>query len=219
MGTDDRYCYDLPAHELIRRLTRLGTGAVCDALVAVGLPSQVLACDLKPIRQDMVVAGPAFTLKGFPDRFGDIELRRRRLRMFTDMRALVCPVVDVRDCTGDTQVAHYGEMNAVVGRACGAIGALVDGGCRDTGLLLHMDFPVICRYLTPVEAYRRWSYYEWQVPITLRGASTTAVLVTPGDFVLADIDGSLVIPQQGVTAVLTEAEHLWQERTAEASAL
>ena len=219
MGTDDRYRFGLPISELIQRCRHLGSSCLSEALVALHLPHQVLAHDLRPIRHDLVVAGPAFTLKGFPDRFGDPDLRRRRLRMFTGMRQLECPVVDVRDCSGDTQVAHYGEMNAVVGQACGAVGALVVGGCRDTGFLLRMDFPVTCRYLTPVEAHRRWSYYEWQVPITLRGASAVAVPVTPGDFILADLDGSLVIPHHAVMAVLKQADRLRQERAASVLAL
>jgi regulator of RNase E activity RraA len=97
-------------------------------------------------------------------------------------------------------------MNAVVGRACGAVGALVDGGCRDTALLLRMAFPVCCRYLTPVEAYRRWSYYQWQVPVAVRGALVASVTVSPGDFVLSDSDGAAIIPRSAVVPVLLEAE-------------
>ena len=156
----------------------------------------------------MVVAGPAFTIKGVPDPVGDETLRHRRIHLFNDMKSLGCPLIDTRDCSLDTQVAHYGEMNAVLGKGNGAIGAVVDGGSRDTGFLLQRNFPVFCRYLTPVEAFRRWSYSEWQVPIGLRGALTSIVTVHPGDFMFGDLDGVVVIPHDLVEEVLCKTEEL-----------
>ncbi|NJL92736.1 MAG: RraA family protein [Anaerolineae bacterium] len=200
------YEYRIPVEDLIRRYRALYSGAVYDALDELGLPHQALAVEVKPIRQDMVLAGPAFTIKGVSDSVGDEELRNRRIHLFNDMRALGCPVVDIRDVSFDDQVAHYGEMNAVLGRASGAIGAVIDGGCRDTGFLLRQDFPVWCRYQTPVEAFKRWSYTSWQKPIGLRGAISSVVTVYPGDFVFADLDGVLIIPRALVEEVLEKTE-------------
>jgi regulator of RNase E activity RraA len=205
---DERYRYDLSVDELIARYGQLYTGAVYDVLDEMGLPNQALALEVKPLVRDTVLAGPAFTMKGIPDAGGSEELRLRRIEMFSAMKEVGVPLLDVRDTSADAQAAHYGEMNATVGRACGVIGAVVDGGCRDTRFLLERAFPVFCRYLLPVEAYGRWSYYDWQVPIGLRGALSSIVRVVPGDFLVGDIDGVVVIPHDLVTEVLAKTEEL-----------
>jgi 4-hydroxy-4-methyl-2-oxoglutarate aldolase len=205
---DDRYSQSIAVPELVERYRKLYSGAIYDVLDHMGLPHQALAPDIKPVRADMVLAGPAFTIKGIPDPVGDEDLRNRRIHLFNDMKALGCPVIDTRDCSFDMQVAHYGEMNAVLGQACGAAGALVDGGCRDTGFLLRADFPTFCRFQTPVEAFRRWSYYTWQVPVGLRGALSSVVIVHPGDFVFGDLDGVVVVPRDAVVDVLRKTEEL-----------
>lgn len=204
----ETYDYGTPVDELVKRYRVLYSGAIYDVLDQKGLPHQALATDLKPVRPDFVLAGPAFTLKGIPDHNGNEDLRSKRIHMFGDMKATGVPLIDVRDCSFDQQAAHYGEMNAIVGKSSGVIGAVVDGGCRDTGFLLKDDFPVFCRYQSPVEAYRRWSYYEWQTPVSLRGALSATVPVRPGDFVFGDLDGVVIVPKDIVVDVLEECETL-----------
>jgi regulator of RNase E activity RraA len=151
----------------------------------------------------MIVAGPAFTIQGINDPNGDPELRDRRIKLFKAMRH---PCVDVRDCSFDTRVAHYGEMNAVLGRANGVVGAVIDGGIRDSRHLLEMNFPTISRYHSPVEALNRWSYFRWQTPVQLRGNLSATVTVRPGDFMFGDIDGVVVIPFERLEEVLRLSE-------------
>src|SRR4051794_24145985 len=122
------YEYELPVQELIDRYRKTYSGAIYDVLDELGLPHQALATDVKPVDNTWVIAGPAFTMKGIPEPNGDEALRARRIHMFEAMRETGVPLIDVRDCSFDTQAAHYGEMNATVGAACGVIGALVDGG-------------------------------------------------------------------------------------------
>jgi regulator of RNase E activity RraA len=138
--------------DICDRFKKLYTGLVYDILDGMGLPNQALATDMRPLRADMIVAGPAFTIQGINDPNGDPELRDRRIKLFKAMRH---PCVDVRDCSFDTRVAHYGEMNAVLGRANGVVGAVIDGGIRDSRHLLEMNFPTISRYHSPVGAPRR----------------------------------------------------------------
>lgn len=187
------------------RYGRLYGGAIYDVLDELGHPDQVLATDLQPLTPGSRIVGPAFTIQGVSDPVGDPELSERRIRLFSEMRY---PCVDVRDCGFDVRVAHYGEMNATLGVKHGAVGAIVDGGVRDCRHLQEMNFPVFARYRSPVEAKKRWSYYRWQVPITLRGAMSATVTVHPGDFIFADEDGVLVIPKAVTLAVLEAAERL-----------
>ena len=197
-----------PINEVIARYRRLYSAAVYDILDELGLPNQVLAAEVKPVRDTMIVAAPAFTMKGIPDPVGNSELRARRINMFSDMRAKGTPLIDVRDTSFDNQVAHYGEMNATVGRSVGVVGAVIDGGCRDTSFLIDSGFPVFCRYQTPVEAFSRWSYYDWDIPVGMRGALTAIVVVNPGDFVFGDLDGVVIIPKELTNEVLLRAEAL-----------
>lgn len=205
------YEYALPVEELISRYKAVYSGAVYDVLEHLGYPHQALANDVKPIDNKWVLAGPAFTIKGIPDSTGNETLRARRIELFSAMKATGVPLIDVRDCSFDEQVAHYGEMNATVGASCGVIGAVVDGGSRDTRFLLERNFPLFCRYLSPVEALRRWSYYDWQTTISLRGAITATVSVSPGDFIFGDLDGVVIIPRAVVVEVLVGAESLIAE--------
>ena len=191
--------------EIIERFKPLYTGLVYDILDELGLPNQALATDIRPLRDDMRLAGPAFTFQGISDAVGDPNLRERRIKMFNEMKH---PCIDVRDCGFDTRVAHYGEMNATLSRAKGVTGALIDGGVRDSGHIIRMGFPVFRRYHCPVEAKMRWGYYKWQLPIQLRGALTAAVIVRPGDFVFGDIDGVVIIPRERLVEVLRKSEEM-----------
>ena len=191
--------------DIIERFGKLYTGLVYDTLDEMGLPHQALASDIRPLRPDMRLAGPAFTFQGISDAVGDPQLRERRIKMFNEMHH---PCIDVRDCGFDTRVAHYGEMNATLARSKGVIGALIDGGVRDTGHLMRMNFPVFNRYCCPVEAKGRWGYYRWQLPIQLRGALTATVIVRPGDFVFGDFDGVLIIPREHLVEVLRKSEEM-----------
>lgn len=194
-----------PLDDVCARYRALYAGVVYDVLDSLGHPNQCLANDLRPLRPDMVVAGPAFTIKGVSDPTGDPELLERRIQLF---KAMSYPCVDVRDCGFDTHVAHYGEMNATLGIKHGAIGAVIDGGVRDGRHLLDMNFPVFARYHTPVEAKMRWSYFRWNVPVSLRGALSATVTVHPGDFIFGDIDGVVVVPKALAVDVLERAEKL-----------
>jgi regulator of RNase E activity RraA len=67
---------------------------------------------------------------------------------------------------------------------------------------------VYARYRTPVQSIGRWKVTAWQVPVDMPGATSKRVKVRPGDFVLADVDGVIVIPARVAGKVLVEAERL-----------
>jgi 4-hydroxy-4-methyl-2-oxoglutarate aldolase len=151
----------------------------------------------------MIVAGPAFTAKGTTDVTLEEARRDRVLKMWPEMKH---PCVEVRDCNLDQNVTQYGELSATIARKYGAVGAVVDGGSRDSNFLLKMDFPVFSRYHNPVHAFKRWSLAEWQIPVALRGALSNIVIVNPGDFVFGDIDGVVIVPNDLIMDVLMQAE-------------
>lgn len=193
------------ARETIRqRFLAVDTSNVADVLDTLGLPDQGLASDFVPFPVDAgAMGGWAYTIRGQMTPFpmgGDPD----------KMKA--CQGVKPGELTvwsGDGEgVCYFGELISIGMKERGAVGALVDGGIRDVRWLGQLGFPVYARYRTPVQSIGRWKVTAWQVPVTLRGATTKWVKVEPGDFILADDDGAIVIPQSIVPKVLEESERL-----------
>jgi len=105
-------------------------------------------------------------------------------------------------------VCFFGELIALGMKRRGCAGALVDGGIRDIESIKRQRFPVYARYRTPVQSIGRWKVTACQVPVELPGATRKRVRVRPGDFILADADGVIVVPERVAAKVLAEAERL-----------
>jgi regulator of RNase E activity RraA len=190
---------------ICNRYQRLYAGLVFDVLEQLGHPDQALFHEIAPIAPGMKLAGPAFTFKGTTTAVKDESVRFRRLDALKEMPR---PCVEVRDRTTPFNVALYGELTATSAAAAGAVGALIDGGTRDSGMLIEMGFPVFARYRSPVEAFGRVMTLAHQVPVLISGETRETVVVNPGDFIFGDIDGALVIPRDLTLTVLEEAERI-----------
>jgi regulator of RNase E activity RraA len=118
------------------------------------------------------------------------------------------PCVEVRDRGTPFNVAIYGELSATTARAHGAVGALIDGGTRDSSHLIAMGFPVFARYRCPVEAFGRYTLVKSQVPIRIAGELAETIIVNPGDFIFGEEDGVVVIPKELTLKVLEECEKI-----------
>jgi 4-hydroxy-4-methyl-2-oxoglutarate aldolase len=187
-----------------RRYLKVDTATVADVLDVLGLPNQGLAPEFAPYPANAGrMGGWAYTLRGKMMRYsagGDPQkmkavdgLGRGELAVWSGEGKGVC---------------FFGELIALGMKRRGCAGALVDGGVRDIEWIAQQRFPVYARYRTPVQSIGRWKVTAWQVPVGLPGATSTRVKVTPGDFVLADADGVIVIPERVAAKVLAEAERL-----------
>ena len=79
---------------------------------------------------------------------------------------------------------------------------MVDGGVRDTEYILREDFPVFSRYVTPQDCVPRWELVaHGDVTVVVGGVG-----VTPGDWIVGDHDGLVIVPGDRVHEVLGEAE-------------
>ena len=74
---------------------------------------------------------------------------------------------------------------------------------RDTKAVLAQDFPVFCRYRTSNGMLGRFRMTGWQQPVRIGG-----VIINPGDIVVGDIDGVIIVPQERAYAVLVAAEKI-----------
>jgi 4-hydroxy-4-methyl-2-oxoglutarate aldolase len=191
--------------QIAERYKRLYAGLVYDVLEDLGYPNQALSHKLAALAPGMKLAGPAFTVKGTVTAERDAAGRHQRIRMVCSMDY---PCVEVRDQGTPFHVAIYGELSATTARAHGAVGALIDGGTRDSGHLIAMGFPVFARYRCPIEAFGRYTILKCQVPVRISGELTETVEVNPGDFIFGEEDGVIVIPRDLTLPVLEECERI-----------
>ena len=85
----------------------------------------------------------------------------------------------------------------------GCVGAVVDGGIRDTAYIRRRGFPIFHRFTRPGDAVGRFNIVDFDCPVTIGG-----VRVGPGDYVFGDEDGIVVIPAELTLEVLEKAEEV-----------
>jgi 4-hydroxy-4-methyl-2-oxoglutarate aldolase len=193
-----------PRAAIRARYLKVDTATVADVLDVMKLPDQGLAASFRPFPAGAgKMGGWAYTIQGAMTRYagsGDPE----------KMQAVdgVSPG-EVTVWSGEGEgVCFFGELIALGMKRRGSAGALIDGGIRDIEWIGKQKFPVYARYRTPVQSIGRWKVTAWQVPVELPGATVKRVPVRPGDFVLADVDGAIVIPAEIAGTVLEQAEKL-----------
>lgn len=192
--------YPVSIAEMCERYKKLYTGAIADILDKRGYRNQILPYYINPIRDDLIIAGPAFTGYGEPHNDPTEDDTPMRLAMLEEITP---HSISVWATNGDFSAAHWGEIMSTAARERGCTGAVVDGGVRDTSFILDMNFPVFCRFKCSASSIGRWSIRRFQVPIKIGQTQ-----IIPGDFIMGDIDGVVVIPQAIAYDVLTEAEEI-----------
>lgn len=193
------------AEAVRRRFLDVDTSNVADVLDQLGLHHQGLDPAFAPRPADAGrLAGWAFPIRGqmtpYAHDGGDPEKMQA-------CAALTPGSVAVWS-GGAEGVCLFGELIAIGMRERGCVGALVDGGVRDVAWIGRLDFPVYARYRTPIQSIGRWKVTAWDVPVSLPGATLRSVEVAPGDLVLADDDGAIVVPAAVVPDVLERAERM-----------
>jgi 4-hydroxy-4-methyl-2-oxoglutarate aldolase len=197
--------------EAIRqRYAQVDTSNVADVLDTLGLVNQSLAGEFREFPSGAgKLAGWAYTIRGqmMPYGLGGDPDKMRACASLEPGHVSVW--------SGDGEgICYFGELIAIGMKERGCTGAVVDGGIRDIKWIGQLDFPVYARYRTPTQSITRWKVTGWQVPVFLRGATSKTVAVNPGDFILGDEDGVLVIPAAVVESVLTKAEALTRQEQA-----
>jgi len=120
--------------------------------------------------------------------------------------------VVVIDSHGSVDTAFWGENMAMSAANRGVMGAVIDGACRDVEEIRRLRFPVICKGIVPNVASIS-GYGHVNVPIQCAG-----VPVHPGDVVVVDGNGVVVVPREAAPEVLAKArqllatEHVLQEK-------
>ena len=185
---------------LAARLRACYSGAVHDVLRAMGFERVVLPPSIKAIDPATRLAGPVWTVAGHFDR---TKSRDETLLAWCTLLSKA-PSGHVVVCQPHNhEIALMGELSAQTLKARGVLGYVVDGGSRDTELVLAQGFTVFCAFLTPADIVERWIPDRFGEPVTIGD-----VTIATGDFLLGDRDGVVAIPRRVVDAVLTRTEEV-----------
>ena len=183
------------------RFAAIYTAALADILDARGYHDQTLPPTIGPLEQGSHLAGPAYTVKGAPATNRDEASYDLAIRKVLAMLGDV-PEGDVAVYSCDQDIAaHLGELSVTSLKARGVAGCVLDGGCRDVSFIRDQGFPVFTRFVTPEDSTWRWELEATQVPVAIG-----RVRIEPGDWIVGDDDGVVVVPAAIAEDVLVEAE-------------
>jgi regulator of RNase E activity RraA len=164
----------------------LYTAVVADVLDALGLRSQVVGVPLTQLSGRGVLVGRAKTtlwedLKASDPRPYELELAA--------VDACRPNEIIVAAAGGSMRSGIWGELLSTAARNRGCAGAIVDGAVRDMAKMREIDFAVFARGTCPRDSLHRQRVIALDVEVELGG-----VRVGPGDLIVADLDGMVVIP-------------------------
>jgi 4-hydroxy-4-methyl-2-oxoglutarate aldolase len=192
----------MPTLTLSDRLQDCYTGAVFDVLRNMGYTNQVLPGNIRPIDLQHKIAGQVFTVEGQIDKTLD---KHTSLLKWCEMLSSA-PSDFVMICQpNDHSVAHMGELSSETLSFKKVRGYIVDGGCRDSASIEKIGFPVFCKYFTPKDVVATWAVTALGKPIEIGG-----VKIETGDYVLADRDGVVIVPQAIIEQVVNATEEVLQ---------
>ena len=182
----------------------LSVALVCDALDAEGYPHQSPRVALRPLTVEGVLAGRCKTTLWANMAHVDPKPYELELQAVDSCRP---DDVLIAAAGGSMRSGIWGELLSTAARNSGCSGAIVDGAVRDVRCMRQMGFPVFARGTCPYDSQNRQRVIDLDVVVEIDG-----VRFGPGELVLADDDGVVVVPAKIEEAVIRRA---WDKAHAE----
>jgi regulator of RNase E activity RraA len=185
---------DLKLFELIH--ASLYTPVIGDILDTLGLWHQFLPQPIQPLHTGMRLVGRAMPVQ-IVDAWGPQSAPFGRM---TEALDSLKPGEIYVVTGGSMNCAAWGEIMTATARTRGAAGAIVDGFHRDTPRVLEQNWPVFSRGRFAQDAGVRSKVADFRCPVEIGG-----VLVSPGDLIVGDLDGVVVVPRRVEDEVIDKA--------------
>jgi len=203
--------------KVLENFAPLRVADVCDAMDWLMLRNiGLMARDIRPLFRPVRVCGIAKTVRYVPtNRIAPTMSLEEYTEFVRDWYANVCTYPFEREIEpGDIIVidAHnldvglLGSNNSLAFFNKGARALVTDGGCRDTDEVIIEKVPVFCRYISRTMVQARMEFESMNRPINCGG-----VLVRPGDIIVGDGDGVVVVPQEKALEVADIALKVLEE--------
>lgn len=182
-----------PSRELVERFAGIPVANIGDCMNR----SACLDGKIRPMNETPLL-GTAFTVRARP---GDNLMLYKAIEMAKPGDVIVVAA------QGEISNAITGELMITWAKARGIAGLIIDGAVRDAAVIRNMDFPVYAAGITPNGPYKEGPG-EINVPVSLHG-----VVVRPGDIIVGDGDGVVVIDPQEATDILEKAKAVMDKET------
>jgi regulator of RNase E activity RraA len=161
---------------------------ISDSLDVVGVRNNAMDVRVSALRPGMRAVGLAATLKFVPDSKYDQQDPYGEAIKFLD--TLQTGEIVIISTGGDCLSAFWGELFSAAAKGRGATGVVTDGPLRDSEQVRELDFPAFGQGTRPYDYKGRMRIDSLRVPINCGG-----VEINPGDGVIADSDGVVVVPR------------------------
>jgi len=182
---------------LATRAGALATSTLANALDDFGLAGQILPT-LKAVAPGFRCAGPAVTVRELVGAAGAFKSEDFRVGAMIDAAGAGDVIVVQAD---GANISTWGGMASFAAKHKGVAGLICDGGVRDLEEIVGFEFPVYARHLTPTTGRTRLKVDAIGEPIVVDGVD-----VAPGDMIVADGTGVVVLPQDKAAEIIAMAE-------------
>jgi len=198
--------------ELQARWEKIRVANLYDTLDSMGYGNQCLDLGIKPLFPHQRMAGQVITALGsaYPVPKGDAAEEGWAENYFEKLRGMLYPgCVVVVESGGEQHAGKFGEMTSWALKQGGAHGIVIDSYIRDyLGLEIIPGFTACVRGTSPIESSARWRMTALNVTIGMPGTLTSRVKVSPGDWIIGEADGVVLVPQAIAMETLVKVEEM-----------
>lgn len=192
---------------LCKRLEAIQPAMVSDVLDGLGYPDRCLSSELLILDPKTKLVGTAYCMRGCVTVGAGAKAPAGKSKPVYEMdRHVYDGCVLVVETGGYTAGPVMGGNVITSFAHRGCRGMVIDGGIRDAVDYTEMGFPTFYRFLSPRTSKGEWEFTEIDVPVRIAGQTVATLVVNPGDVLVGDIDGVVVIPKEILGEVVTKCE-------------